>query len=285
DTARGHYDAALDFSALVPLKLTHDLDRHLRSSKILVVFADEVAKEFIYGYCKIPLEPLARNEAISETINVQTAQGVSCGSVQVHLRWEEPYYYRKEPIITLLDDEHLKQELESGSADVAPKAEAIVLKLNELRINVDNEAVKSEMAASRQLFAGIDFLGLPGELLETESVVLGPEGALDFNFEKRLVFDEIIRGSSSTAQTLEKLEKDELVVSIVDEPPVDSDSKDCIDIAFGSLPLSGIQQGQSVTIPLFSRRSKLEIGYVAVQLDGLEDFKNYCSATSHTTTQ
>lgn len=43
---------------VIPLNITTTLDRHLRTSKLLICFVD-VEKEFVYGYCKIPSLDLA----------------------------------------------------------------------------------------------------------------------------------------------------------------------------------------------------------------------------------
>jgi First C2 domain of RPGR-interacting protein 1 len=78
------------FETAVPLKTTADLDRQLRSSKILIAFADD-AEDYVYGYVKVPLIELALGHSVAGNFDVQDAKGVPCGTIWVEVSWDSPY--------------------------------------------------------------------------------------------------------------------------------------------------------------------------------------------------
>jgi protein fantom len=89
------------FAVTIPLKMTADLDRQLRSGKILVVFADDKF-DWNYGYAKIPLMDLALGLAIADKINIQNAQGITCGFINVDISWQSKYSNSELKVLKIL---------------------------------------------------------------------------------------------------------------------------------------------------------------------------------------
>lgn len=79
-----------NFTTTVPLKMTSDLDRQLRTGKLLIAFADDLS-DWIYGYVKIPLLELALGHDISGSFDVQDVKGLICGKVDLEIGWESIY--------------------------------------------------------------------------------------------------------------------------------------------------------------------------------------------------
>ncbi len=185
----GSYETNLEFKAVLPLRVNSDLDRYLRTGKMMVILCDDIETEFVFGYCKINLESLSRSESIVDVVDVQSANGQPCGTLSLKIWWDEPYHLSKPPMITLLDDDDIKKEMD---VDVIPKIDDLSLKpLNEisflitaLTFNMNSEIVQKELEYCKQIFFGIDFLGLPGEFLESESLKLPSDGALKTEFSK-----------------------------------------------------------------------------------------------------
>jgi hypothetical protein len=91
------YNPTIGFTYTIPLRMTQDLDRQLRTGKVclliqlLFVFADENVDEHCYGYVKVPLKELALGHRILGDFDVADSSGVTCGSVLLEVYWEHPY--------------------------------------------------------------------------------------------------------------------------------------------------------------------------------------------------
>ena len=79
-----------DYHTIVPLHMTGDLDRQLRTGKILVAFADDSTGAG-YGYVKIATGPLALGNTIIGDIEIQENNGKICGMCNVEIFWESLY--------------------------------------------------------------------------------------------------------------------------------------------------------------------------------------------------
>lgn len=88
--AKETYSPTFNFSSSVPLRMNSDLDRQLRTGKLLIVFADD-RKDWNYGYVKIPLMELALNNTISGKFDVQNSKGKIYGFIEAYISWESPY--------------------------------------------------------------------------------------------------------------------------------------------------------------------------------------------------
>ena len=62
----------------------------------------------------------------------------------------------------------------------------------------------------------------------------------------------------------------------MDEPPAESGSTECKDIGFGAVELCKFKEESIEKIPILARDTKEQIGYVEMQIAGLERFYAYC---------
>jgi Retinitis pigmentosa G-protein regulator interacting C-terminal len=325
------------FNTLFPVKMTANLDRHLRTGKLLVTVADDGVSEIIYGYAKIPLVVLAFGEKIDGVFDLESAKGTPCGTIHVILNWSHPYLDIPVKTVTLLDDSLIRDELkdfspsessqpsmdttqvkkmdttqlekevekmsaqlisdkldneklanqkvESGDLVIdeiskvlepplPAKLDVVSFKISKLHVYFENADVSIKLLDVRQVFIGVELFNLPGEMLETSSMLL--QNDMDITFGLDIPHKEILSLSKQQVETfIAKRNSEKLTLSLVDEPPADSEVTECKDIGFGVLELFNMNEGIS-KIPLFARDKNEEIGFVELQISGLDKFYAFC---------
>lgn len=113
----GTPNPTFNFVHEIPLAVTSDLDRYLRTSKVLihstsVVVEVKAAKhwnmqmhllvldeadspitdgDYCYGVASISLAPLALGDGVRGEFEVVDSKGKGAGRVEVEMRWERPY--------------------------------------------------------------------------------------------------------------------------------------------------------------------------------------------------
>lgn len=275
-----------------------DLDRYLRSGKILVVLSDEEEKEWVYGYCKIPLGSLAQGQRIDQIFEIEGADGIACGTLQARLFWDSPYQSLDKPTISLMDDPALKQEMGAAKPNehnlllttIAPKIDMkisdtpspslIEIWVSKIKLNSENDLVREYLKDVRQYFVGVEVFGFTGERMESQSLVLEQEGNTEMvSFEIALPYDEIIESiEGNRLKLIENKDNEQIVFSIVDEPPADSDLTECTDIAFAAISLNDIinSEKRPMGILITAKDNKtLVVGVLEIQVAGFSEFYRF----------
>ena len=170
-----------NFETTIPVQANLDLDRHLRSGKVMIIIADEEEKDWVYGYCKIPLQSLAQGLQIEDTFPIESYNGTPCGELSVKVWWETPYFGIEKPIVSLLDDCIIKQELNEASLPSA-KTQVDVnsehLSVEVIKLEFD-PAAKEKLTDTKQLFIGVEICGFTDEGMESPSLLLKEDGIID----------------------------------------------------------------------------------------------------------
>jgi hypothetical protein len=170
-----------NYETNIPVLTNLDLDRHLRSGKIMIVIADEVERDWIYGYCKIPLQNLAQGLRIEDKFPIESFNGTPCGELHLKLWWETPYFGIEKPIISLLDDGNIREELNEAHAP-PPKNQinrnAENLSVEVIKLEFD-PAAKEKLIDTKQLFVGVEICGFTDEGMESPSLLLKEDGIID----------------------------------------------------------------------------------------------------------
>lgn len=312
------------FSTLFPVKMTNELDRHLRTGKLVVTVADDSDSEIIYGYGKIPLASLALGEKIDQIINLETSKGLPCGTIHVILYWSKSYLDNPLKTATILEDPKIREEIEQSSSSnfmqsdrilgtlkdrevvESPKISArqaydpkdtefaattaeleplllndvlsqnsVNLKISKAKIFLNDPIINVKLGDVKQIFIGLELFNLPAEMLETSSMLLQNE--VEINFGLDISYGEILSLSSQQIVNIYDSRKSEkLLLSLVDEPPAESGSTECKDIGFGAVELCKFKEESIEKIPILARDTKEQIGYVEMQIAGLERFYAYC---------
>jgi hypothetical protein len=87
-------------------------------------------------------------------------------------------------------------------------------------------------------------------------------------------FEEILASSVLKKDQIKSyLPTENMIISIVDEPPLGDENRECIDVGYALVSIASILQSscpQDITI--LSRQSNVEMGHMTVQIIGLGDF-------------
>ncbi|KAI9350515.1 hypothetical protein DFJ73DRAFT_832463 [Zopfochytrium polystomum] len=102
DTVSNSTSPLFNYLKLLPLPMTSDLDRYLRSAslEIMVLDDNEGLDDFVYGVCHVPLLPLALGEEVDGEFQLRDEYGLGKASVTVSLAWSKSYRPSFTPIIT-----------------------------------------------------------------------------------------------------------------------------------------------------------------------------------------
>jgi hypothetical protein len=138
------------------------------------------------------------------------------------------------------------------------------------------------------VYISLEMLGLPGEMLESESITLDGTATYAITFRKGKIklisefsFETIISLSGMTPECLvSKWEQNILVITVVDEPlePFEQSQRECIDLGYKCIQLSEFQEGKllSIDIPLSAKDGEvITLAKVELLIIGLENFHNY----------
>ncbi|KAJ8327874.1 hypothetical protein QVD99_006385 [Batrachochytrium dendrobatidis] len=212
----------------IPLIMSSDLDRYLRTEKCEIVFCDE-DYDIFYGKATIYLDPLSRGEAIELVSELQSERGSSCGTISLSMKWKDEYFIDATPIVSLyefqrkVDEPQLASSIVMGEPDekqacqsdqsslpplpvvalekindmplsdqdrkLIPHTSSIHVKVHSFEMDLDNPAVKTYFSNITQVFVSFDFLGYPLEDMETKSVVLGDSSIVSFDYSKDFLLD------------------------------------------------------------------------------------------------
>ncbi|KAJ3343666.1 X-linked retinitis pigmentosa GTPase regulator-interacting protein 1 [Entophlyctis luteolus] len=106
DTVRKTTSPLLNFLRIIPLPMTADLDRYLRTASLTVMVLDDNdgIEDFEYGHVSIPLLPLALGEKICDEFFLADGFGSNKSKLAISLEWSKPYKLNVVPLISLLDD-------------------------------------------------------------------------------------------------------------------------------------------------------------------------------------
>ncbi|TPX75087.1 hypothetical protein CcCBS67573_g03652 [Chytriomyces confervae] len=106
DTVRNSTSPMINFFRILPLPMTSDLDRYLRTSSLTIMILDDNdgLEDFEYGSCTIPLLPLALGERIHDEYYLNDGFGAQKSKLTISLEWSKPYKLNLVPLISQLDD-------------------------------------------------------------------------------------------------------------------------------------------------------------------------------------
>ncbi|KAI8901912.1 hypothetical protein BC833DRAFT_47057 [Globomyces pollinis-pini] len=115
----GNMNPNFDFKSVIPLQITADLDRHLRTSKMVIVFADDEKTDHIYGFCKIGLSKMIYEQSLNESVDICNKNGDVTGKLNIMLSWDVPYIQHNPTVISIHDQSEISLEL-SGVVNDLP---------------------------------------------------------------------------------------------------------------------------------------------------------------------
>ncbi|KAJ3034468.1 Protein fantom, partial [Rhizophlyctis rosea] len=116
DTVVGSPDPDFNFVHEVPLAVTTDLDRYLRTSEMHLLILDEADSpitdgDYCYGVARIPLAALALGDCVRGDFDVVDSRGKLGGKVGVDLKWEREYRLDVVPVVSQLDHTEVAGEI------------------------------------------------------------------------------------------------------------------------------------------------------------------------------
>ncbi|TPX30883.1 hypothetical protein SmJEL517_g05658 [Synchytrium microbalum] len=121
ETIRSTTHPLFNFVKTVPIPVTHDVDRYLRTTNLefLVLDENETHGDYVYGVAKIPLLGLAVNESIEGEFEL-LGQFVGDGAkIRVSIEWERPYRLDDPKVVSLFDARSTMAEIKQ---DVTPNS-------------------------------------------------------------------------------------------------------------------------------------------------------------------
>ncbi|KAJ3115162.1 X-linked retinitis pigmentosa GTPase regulator-interacting protein 1 [Physocladia obscura] len=171
DTVRNSTSPMINFLKILPLPMTSDLDRYLRTSSLTILVLDDNdgIEDFQYGSVSVPLLPLALGEKIFDEYFLNDGFGATKSKITVSLEWSKPYKLNVVPLISLLDENiasvsgrsnkavHSQDDVESETQDSKVQDD----KTDEASESMDkyertNKNRKKEENNSEQTFSTID---------------------------------------------------------------------------------------------------------------------------------
>ncbi|KAI8619012.1 hypothetical protein BC830DRAFT_847357 [Chytriomyces sp. MP71] len=107
DTVVNSTSPLFNFLRILPLPMTSDLDRYLRTAFMTIVVLDDNdgIDDFEYGSCTVPLLPLALGEKIYEEYFLSDGYGSDKSKITLSFEWSKPYKLNVVPLISQLDDQ------------------------------------------------------------------------------------------------------------------------------------------------------------------------------------
>jgi hypothetical protein len=110
DTIRNSINPLFNFLRIIPLPMTSDLDRYLRTANLRVYVIDDNSSpsgvDHVYGFCTIPLLPLALGESIEGSFDVKDEFGLGRSQLDLSISWSKPYKLGITPIVSQLDNQY-----------------------------------------------------------------------------------------------------------------------------------------------------------------------------------
>jgi hypothetical protein len=102
DTVRNSLSPMFNFLRIIPLPMTSDLDRYLRSSslKIMIIDDNDSNEDIEYGSCEISLLPLAHSEGVEGVFDVKDEFGLVRGNITLSIKWSSEYFIDINPIVS-----------------------------------------------------------------------------------------------------------------------------------------------------------------------------------------
>ncbi|KAI9339337.1 hypothetical protein BDR26DRAFT_803165, partial [Obelidium mucronatum] len=106
ETIRNSTSPMINFLRILPLPMTSDLDRYLRTGSLHIMVLDDNdgIEDFEYGSVAIPLLSLALGEKIYDEYFLSDGFGNSKSKITVSLEWSKPYKLNIVPLISQLDE-------------------------------------------------------------------------------------------------------------------------------------------------------------------------------------
>ncbi|KAJ3075481.1 X-linked retinitis pigmentosa GTPase regulator-interacting protein 1 [Podochytrium sp. JEL0797] len=107
DTIRKSTSPMINFLRILPLPMTADLDRYLRTASLHIMILDDNdgIEDFEYGSVSVPLLSLALGEKIYDEYVLTDGYGNGKSKITVSLEWSKPYKLNVVPLISLLDEQ------------------------------------------------------------------------------------------------------------------------------------------------------------------------------------
>ncbi|ORY51426.1 hypothetical protein BCR33DRAFT_656092, partial [Rhizoclosmatium globosum] len=224
DTIRNSTSPLLNFLRILPLPMTSDLDRYLRTANLHIMILDDNdgIEDFEYGSVSVPLLPLALGEKIYDEYFLTDGFGNGKSKVTISLEWSKPYKLNVVPLISQLDEQAASSQdsssesLISGSSDtVKPKksdsneslpsssssrqssilsdaerslfhtrSTLFTIRLEEILFKTQSPKTSRLLRNVNQFFVSFEFLNYPPEELETHSIQRDDSGAHAITYSK-----------------------------------------------------------------------------------------------------
>ncbi|KAJ1548835.1 X-linked retinitis pigmentosa GTPase regulator-interacting protein 1, partial [Cladochytrium tenue] len=106
DTVHHSTSPLLNFMRVLPLPMTADLDRYLRTAafEVLVVDDNDGLDDHVYGTCRIPLAALALGESLGGEFDLLDEFGLAAGSITISMVWSKSYKPSVTPLVSKVFD-------------------------------------------------------------------------------------------------------------------------------------------------------------------------------------
>ncbi|KAI8831918.1 hypothetical protein BJ741DRAFT_536426 [Chytriomyces cf. hyalinus JEL632] len=223
DTVRNSTSPMLNFFRILPLPMTSDLDRYLRTSSLTIMILDDNdgLEDFEYGSCTIPLLPLALGERIHDEYYLNDGFGAQKSKLTISLEWSKPYKLNLVPLISQLDDavqssggrshkavnsqddaesetndsssrqekanaseRDFSEESDSSAAENSPP-HTLTLRIDKVLFKTSSPKTVRLLQNVHQFFVSFEFLNVPAQELETGSCKRNESGSHQLGFRKK----------------------------------------------------------------------------------------------------
>ncbi|KAJ3081344.1 X-linked retinitis pigmentosa GTPase regulator-interacting protein 1, partial [Rhizoclosmatium hyalinum] len=146
DTIRNSTSPLLNFLRILPLPMTSDLDRYLRTANLHIMILDDNdgIEDFEYGSVSVPLLPLALGEKIYDEYFLTDGFGNGKSKVTISLEWSKPYKLNVVPLISQLDEQAASSQDSSSESLISNSSDTVKPKKSD-----SNESLPSS-SSSRQ---------------------------------------------------------------------------------------------------------------------------------------
>ncbi|TPX40966.1 hypothetical protein SeMB42_g05806 [Synchytrium endobioticum] len=93
DTVRNTTNPLFNYVKTLPIPVTHDVDRYLRTNSLELAVLDEtdLYTDYVYGTAKIPLLALAGNESIDAEFELKGQHVGDGAKIRISISWEKPF--------------------------------------------------------------------------------------------------------------------------------------------------------------------------------------------------
>ena len=127
ETVRDSTNPLFNFLRILPIPMTADLDRYLRTSELNILISQDNTNnnpdfvDHLYGVCRLSLMPLALGEKIEGEFDIIDDFGYTVGSITLSLSWSKQYRLDVIPIVSKLDEKLVSNQSRRNLIEAPPE--------------------------------------------------------------------------------------------------------------------------------------------------------------------